>query len=147
MFGCEGCTTTPVVTEEQWLHARSFLPSSDLYVMKYSNRDDVVKVGRSSNVEHIRRALEAGHAFYIGVVAVFPGYGHIEQSVHQRLDIFKAHGAGREWFNVSGDQAIQATQWFVGQTGRWGPRCWRLGATLTTRVAWPRPASLNSGHK
>ena len=112
---------TPVVTEEQWLHVRAHLPPKDrvpddLYVMKYSNRDDVVKVGRSSNVENRRRALEAGHAFYIGVVAVCPGYGHLEQTVHQRLDIFKAHGVGREWFNVASAQAIKAIHWFIVRT-------------------------------
>ena len=112
---------TPVVTEEQWLHVRAHLPPEDKVpddqsVMKYSNRDDVVKVGRSSNVENRRRALEAGHAFYIGVVAVFPGYGHLDQMVHQRLDIFKAHGAGRDWFNVSSAQAIKAIHWLIGRT-------------------------------
>ena len=116
--GVRGGPTTPVVTKEQWLHVRSFLPPKppdDLYVMKYSNRDDVVKIGRSSNVEHRRRALEVGHAFYIGVVAVFPSCGHLEQQVHQRLDIFKAKGAGREWFTVSSEQAIKAIRWVTGQ--------------------------------
>ena len=118
-LGGRGGISTPVVTKEQWLHVRSFLPPKppdDLYVMKYSNRDDVVKIGRSINVEQRRRTLESGHAFYIGVVAVFPGDGHFEEQVHQRLDIFKAKGAGREWFTVSSEQAIKAIQWVTGQT-------------------------------
>ena len=116
---------TPVVTPEQWLHVQSHMPSKskvadDLYVMKYSNRDDVVKIGRSSDVEKRRRALEGGHAFYVGIVAVFPGCGHLEHRVHQRLDVFKAHGAGREWFNVTSEQAITAIRWFIGQTDQAG---------------------------
>ena len=84
--------------------------------MEYNNRGGAVKIGRPRNVEKRRRALEAGHAFYVGAVAVFPGFGHLGQQVHQRLDMFKAHGAGREWFNVTSDQAITAIRWFIGQT-------------------------------
>ena len=118
MFGWGGGVSTPVVTKEQWLHVRSLLPPNDLYVMKYSNRDDVVKIGRSSNIENRRRDLESGHAFYIRVVAVFPSCGPHEQQVHQRLNMFKAKGAGREWFTVSSEQAIKAIRWVIGQTGR-----------------------------
>ena len=112
-------TNTPIVTEEQWLHVRSFLPPKppdDLYVMKYSNRDDVVKIGRSSNIENRRRDLESGHAFYISVVAVSPSCGPHEQQVHQRLNMFKAKGAGREWFTISSEQANKAIRWVIGQT-------------------------------
>ena len=113
--------STPVVTDEQWAYVQSHLPRTqlqkapdDLYVMKYSNRDDVVKIGRSHNVENRRRSLEQGHAFYISVVAVFPGCGHYEQQIHQRLDLFRSRGAGREWFRITSDQALETVHWFIG---------------------------------
>ena len=110
---------TPYVSDDEWYYVRSQLPPKapdDLYVMKYSNRDDVVKIGRSRDVEARRRALESGHAFYVTVVAVFPQYGYLEMPVHQRLDMFRSKGAGREWFNVTSKQAIQTIQWFTGET-------------------------------
>ena len=61
---------------------------------------------------------ESGHAFHIIVFAVFPSYGHLDQQVHQRLDISKANGAGREWFTVSSEQDIKAIRWVIGQTDR-----------------------------
>jgi hypothetical protein len=51
----------------------------DLYVMKYSNDDTCVKIGRSECVEKRRRGLESGQNFYVEVVAIFPGKGHLEQ--------------------------------------------------------------------
>ena len=92
----------------------------DLYVMKYSIRDGVVKIGGSRNVEARRRALESGHAFYVTVVAVFPQYGYLEMPVHQHLDMFRSKGAGREWFNITSKQAIQTIRWSIGEA--------RLGA-------------------
>jgi hypothetical protein len=49
----------------------------DLYIMRYVGiLQDVLKIGRSNNVESRRRALEACQNFHIEVLATFPGKGH-----------------------------------------------------------------------
>jgi hypothetical protein len=80
-----------------------------LYVMQYSFRRDIVKVGRSDNPERRRRQLEGGQAFHVEILATFPGQGALEGQVHEALAAHKnEEGAGREWFNVSAAQAIAA---------------------------------------
>jgi hypothetical protein len=78
----------------------------DLYVMKYSNDSSCVKIGRSEAVEKRRRSLEAGQIFFVEVVAIFPGKGHLEAEVHSRLQHFHSKtGAGKEWYNISAADA------------------------------------------
>ena len=118
---------TPIVTDQQWTDVRSHLPSDayltrhrkpdDLYVMQYSN-GDAVKIGRSRDVEKRRRSLESGHNFFVALVAVFPAQGHLEPLVHAHLRMLRSTtGAGREWFNVSKEQAIAVIQFVQNQIG------------------------------
>jgi hypothetical protein len=80
-----------------------------LYVMQYSFRRDIVKVGRSDNPERRRRQLESGQAFHVEILATFPGQGALEGQVHEALAAHRnEEGAGSEWFNVSAAQAIAA---------------------------------------
>ena len=113
---------TQVVTDSEWAEIRSHLPSDtymtrrrgpdDLYVMQYSDSFDVVKIGRSRDVEKRRRDLESGHNFHVTISAVFPGSGCMEATVHKKLQMFRSSaGAGKEWFNISVEQAIVAIKW------------------------------------
>jgi hypothetical protein len=80
-----------------------------LYVMQYSFRRDIVKVGRSDNPERRRRQLEGGQAFHVEILATFPGQGALEGQVHEALAAHRnEEGAGREWFNLSAAEAIAA---------------------------------------
>ena len=115
-----------VVTEKEWADVRQHLPCKthmtkrpptrvdDLYVMQYGTSNKVVKIGRSSNIEQRRRDLQAGHNFLVTVVASFPSFGHLEQMVHLQLQAFRStEGVGKEWFNVTEDQAITMIQWVI----------------------------------
>ena len=74
-------------------------PVEHLYVMKYSNDQTVVKIGKSSNVERRRRELEASQNFRVEILAIFPGKGDLEPKVHERLAHCRSTaGAGKEWF-------------------------------------------------
>ena len=123
-----GGMPTPIVTDQEWISIRSHLPSQtymasrrkadDLYVMQYSTRDDIVKIGRSRNIEQRRRHLQDGHIF-VTLVAAFPSFGCLERLVHKQLAMFRSTaGAGREWFEVTRDQAIKTIQFVIAQTDR-----------------------------
>ena len=110
---------TPIVSASQWAEIRSHFPCDDyiarirmpddLYVMHYNDQYDYVKIGRSKDVEKRRRDLESGHNFFVTVAAVFHSYGHMETIIHNQLQMFRSTlGAGKEWFNISKDQAIKA---------------------------------------
>ena len=116
--------STPFVTDDEWAFVRSHLPCDaylakcfepeDLYVMQYSNSNTTVKIGRSRNIEDRRRHLEKGHNFYMMLAAAFPLLGYLEPVVHERLAAFRSHtGAGKEWFNLTTDQAISMIQWVI----------------------------------
>ena len=84
-------------------------PADDLYIMQYSIDETAVKIGRAHNVEGRRRQLEAGQNFFVRVLRVFPGCGPHETDVHKAIAVFRSNrGAGVEWFNLSGGQAIEA---------------------------------------
>ena len=105
---------TPFVTEDEWAMVRRHIRvrTDDLYVMRYSTAADTVKIGRSRDVELRRRSLEVCQNFYVTLVACFPGHGHMEATVHNHLQPFRSRaGAGREWFNVTGEQAVVAIRW------------------------------------
>ena len=76
-------------------------PVEHLYVMKYSNDQTVVKIGKSNNVERRRRELEASQNFRVEILAIFPGKGELDPKVHERLAGCRSTaGAGKEWFNI-----------------------------------------------
>ena len=76
--------------------------------MQYSTDVRAVKIGRAYNVENRRRQLESGQKFFVKLLASFAGDGHLEREVHEHLAVFRStSGAGREWFNVTCDQAMQ----------------------------------------
>ena len=81
--------------------------ADDLYVMRYSTCSRSVKIGRSDNPEKRRRGLQSSQNFFIEIVARFPERGHLEQLVHAKLHDKRSHdGAGREWFYVTIDEAL-----------------------------------------
>jgi hypothetical protein len=82
----------------------------DLYIMRYVGiLQDVLKIGRSNNVENRRRALESCQNFHVEVLATFPGKGHLESEVHKRLaERRSARGPGREWFRIDLQGALEA---------------------------------------
>ena len=78
----------------------------DLYIMKYSFDDTAVKIGRSDDVNGRKRHLQAGHNFFMEVVAIFPGKGWFETEVHRNLQDYRSRrGAGREWFDICAEDA------------------------------------------
>ena len=80
--------------------------SDALYVMGYSFPHGAVKIGRSDDTEKRRKHLEACHDFRVVTLALFDGFGYLEKDVHEKLLPMKsASGAGKEWFNVSLDEA------------------------------------------
>ena len=82
---------------------------SDLYVASRSDRDDMLKVGRSGNPEARCERLQASQAFFVRLVATFPGAGNLEQKVHERLASRRVLGGpGREWFFASVDEVLTA---------------------------------------
>ena len=117
---------TPIVTTAEWEALRQRIPckmhmpastrdrdEDDLYVMQYSVAP-AVKIGRSRNVEQRRRALEMSQNFFVTLVASWARQGHIEPIVHKRLEMFRSSaGAGKEWYNISADQAVTAIQWVL----------------------------------
>ncbi len=82
-------------------------PKDALYVMRYSNDDEYVKIGRSRNVEGRRAALEACQNFRVETLVIFPGKGHLESKVHAHFEGCRStQGAGREWYRIpAGDAA------------------------------------------
>ena len=92
---------------EDWPAKRRRITLDDLYIMRYTTSRRAVKIGRSNNVQRRKKDLEAGQNFFVEVVAVFPGYGVEENTVHRRLKDKRSHaGTGTEWFNVSTDEAL-----------------------------------------
>ena len=82
----------------------------DLYVMQNSRIAGELKIGRSQDVEAHRRSLQASQNLKMLVLAVFPGAGHIETSVHNILNYCRVteEAAGREWFACSPQTAFAA---------------------------------------
>ena len=88
--------------------ARSQRAPDDLYIMQYSIDQTAVKIGRAHNVEGRRKQLESGQNFFVNVLRIFPGCGPHEIDVHKAIAIFRSNrGAGVEWFELTGEQAIE----------------------------------------
>jgi hypothetical protein len=81
--------------------------ADDLYVMRYSHRHDVVKIGRSSDPEKHRRELEDDHAFRVQLVATFPGRGFLEGRLRFVLASRRNQdGECRDWYNLTVEDAL-----------------------------------------
>ena len=113
-----------------------------LYVMQYSFRRDIVKVGRSNNPEKRRRQLEGGQAFHVEILATFPGQGALEGQVHEALAAHRSEeGAGREWFNVTATEAIAVINTAI-EDQRAGPRSrrWTVAPPSTAAPSHSSPS-------
>ena len=80
-----------------------------LYVMRY-DFDPCgtmgLKIGRATDVQVRARQLATSHNFRMHVLATFTGWGFLESRVHAMLAASRATGgSGREWFDVSLDNA------------------------------------------
>ena len=118
-----------VVTANEWqqikTHLQRYLPDRHrpiLYAVQYSNVWDCVKVGRCKDINERLRTLCVGHNFGIKLLASFPGYGHLERRVHERLAAFQStDGSGTEWFTVPGCFALKIISEVIAQSHRESP--------------------------
>ena len=80
-----------------------------LYVMRNPLLPHLVKIGQAVDVAVRAAALSACHPFDLEVCHQYPGQGHLEGVVHDRLRAYRFTGAkaskGREWFEVQAEQA------------------------------------------
>ena len=103
-----GASISPEARRMENGHARGG-QGSDLYVASRSDRQDILKIGRSSNPEARCERLQVSQAFFVRLVATFPGAGDLEHKVHERLASRRVLGGpGREWFFVTVDEALTA---------------------------------------
>ena len=66
-------------------------------------------MGRTHDVSARLGQLEGGHNFRLQLLAVFPGKGWAEHTVHALLKSYRAtSGRGKEWFQVTLAQALFA---------------------------------------
>ena len=80
--------------------------ADSLYIMSNSWRDDVVKIGRSSNPEERAKQMNASHPFRLAIEHSYGGKGFLEKTLHDRLKHRRVEGGpGREWFKLSAEQA------------------------------------------
>jgi hypothetical protein len=80
----------------------------DLYMFANSMIPDIIKIGRSKDVERRRLELQKSQPFRIIILATFPGKGGLEGAVHAALSASRVDGPGREWFKVSASDAMHA---------------------------------------
>jgi hypothetical protein len=79
----------------------------DLYIATRSDRADIVKIGRSSDVSARCAGLQTSQAFWVQPVAIFPGQGARETEIHQALKRRRVEGVpSREWFTCALPEAI-----------------------------------------
>ena len=83
--------------------------SNDLYVMQNVRLPGELKIGRSQNVQERVKTLQTAQNFRIRVVAVYPGAGRLENTVHRILRKRRVEdGPGQEWFRSSRKRAFSA---------------------------------------
>ena len=83
--------------------------ANDLYVIRYSNCEHVVKIGRAADVEAHRASLEQGQNFFVLVEAVFPGKGELIGAVQTKVGHKRCLcGPCGDWFCVSVTEALEA---------------------------------------
>ena len=108
----------------------------DLYIMKYSFDDTAVKIGRSDDVKRRKRGLQAGHNFFMEVVAVFPGKGWFETEVHRNLQDYRSRrGAGREWFDICAEDAAAICSTTLKEIAQAGESSLRTQCRLLSKLA------------
>ena len=80
----------------------------DLYIVSKSDRDDMVKVGKSNDVNARCKQLQTAQPFRVKPCVVYHGMGHVETEVHQALEEYRVKdGPSREWFACSLPVAIR----------------------------------------
>ena len=90
-----------------------------LYILTHSDREDIVKVGRSDDPDSRCRQLQASQPCFIRVAATLPFQGGLEREVHRRLRTKRvSSGAGREWFQASVAKAWQVATEALGQRNK-----------------------------
>ena len=77
-----------------------------LYVLRNTLLPTFVKIGRSSNVNLRARQLSDSQPFEIEICYEYPGYGFLEQLVHDKVRSWQvANCRSREWFTLQPEQA------------------------------------------
>ena len=77
-----------------------------LYVFLNPVLPGMVKIGRTSDVRARAYGLSACHPFTIQVCHEYPGFGFLEQIIHDKVRESRVTGfMTREWFNMSAEQA------------------------------------------
>ena len=94
--------------DEEPLRKRS--KGDDLYVFKNSRLPEY-KIGRSSDIATRSHGMDASQNFYMLRVAIFPGKGHLEDTVREMLAyclLPREVARGREWHTCSLQVALSA---------------------------------------
>ena len=82
-----------------------------LYIAENPKIPGEVKVGKSYNPLRRASGLSEGQNFRLRVIAVFPGLGYLETTVHGLLERQRVEDApSREWFYVSPQFAMAAVE-------------------------------------
>ena len=90
---------------------------TDALDAKRADFDDIVKIGRTHNIDARVRGLCSSHNFQIKVLAFHPGLGYLEQHVHNRLRAYQStDGSSTEWFNVPGSYALKVVDEVIQQS-------------------------------
>jgi len=85
------------------------VPGTDLYILRNTRIPGELKVGRTNNYHNREHGLQRSQNFSIEVLTVFPRMGHLEHTVHAKLQHARVSGApGREWFACDLDEAVAA---------------------------------------
>jgi hypothetical protein len=80
--------------------------ATDLYVMRNPFFPNIVKIGRAKDASRRAWELSAAQPFIVEVIHEYPGYGHLELTLHDRLVECRVEsGRGKEWFTAQSDQA------------------------------------------
>ena len=85
--------------------------ATSLYIIQ-ANTSGAFKVGRSNNPEQRLKSLQTGNPYPLRLLLVVPGKGHLEASIHRRLERGKTHG-GEEWFDY--DVLSELPDWLYAQ--------------------------------
>ena len=108
-YVCRSCQATYYAAHRKQACKPERPASEQLYLLSYPWDNSPIKVGRAQDVSARMCQLEGGHNFRLELLAVFPGQGAVEHSVHAILSKHKATGGrGQEWFQVSLEEALLA---------------------------------------
>ena len=88
-------------------------PGMSLYIVRNPLTPNMVKIGRAACPVARAQSMSQSHPFSLTVFQTYYQMGFLEATVHRRLaDRRVTSGPGREWFEVSPDEAdliIRAT--------------------------------------